>query len=223
MRSGAGTITEVFLTRPGTARITCEPGLIPGPGQYLLADIQDDRAGVLPVPIFPAGMMDGGFLVAAPLPSHWLPGTSLHLRGPLGQGFHLPAAARAVALAALGDTPDRLAALIAPALAQGAAVSLLCDQLPAGLPNDVEIMPASTLPEIGKWADYLALDLPREKIQSISGLLKRSTISDLAQILLTTPMPCGGRGDCGVCAVNINRSYKLICKDGPVFELNLFL
>jgi len=34
------------------------------------------------------------------------------------------------------------------------------------------------------------------------------------------PMPCGGLGDCGLCAVDLKRGWKLACKDGPVFDLN---
>lgn len=223
MQTGKGTLAEVYLERDAAARISCPPGLVPGPGQYLLADLQAEQAAPLPVPVFPAGLADGGFLAAGPLPKNWTPGTSLYLRGPLGRGFSLPPLSRTMALVVLGDTVHRLAALIEPALFQGAAIAMLCDQPPPGLPNDVEIMPVSSLPDVSRWADYIAMDAPREKLQSVPDLLKSSEISGQAQILLSTPMPCGGRGDCGVCAVNIKRGYKLICKDGPVFDLNFFL
>jgi hypothetical protein len=32
-------------------------------------------------------------------------------------------------------------------------------------------------------------------------------------------MPCAGLADCGVCAVELRRGWKLACKDGPVFDL----
>jgi len=223
MQTGYGTVTEIFLEGLATSRISCTPNLIPEPGQYLLADISSERTAPLPVPIFRAGAAEGGFLTATLLPKTWIPGTSLYLRGPLGRGFILPPTSKMVALVVLGDTPNRLAALINPALAQGAAITLLCDQIPTGLPSEVEIMSISSLPEVSRWADYLTLDMPRERVQTVPDLFKSHEFSNQAQILLSTPMPCGGRGDCGVCAVNVKRGFKLICKDGPVFDLKLFL
>ncbi|MCK6583281.1 MAG: hypothetical protein L6Q49_09310 [Anaerolineales bacterium] len=40
-----------------------------------------------------------------------------------------------------------------------------------------------------------------------------------AQILIRAPMPCGGIADCGVCALTIRHDMRLICKEGPVFDL----
>jgi dihydroorotate dehydrogenase electron transfer subunit len=223
MGTGKGTIVEVYFEKNAAARLSCPMGLVPRPGQYLLADIPTDNTCTLPVPIFQAGTIDGGFLAASPLPKAWIPGTSLNLRGPLGNGFKLPPGSRAVALAAFGETTQRLSALIEPAIAQGAAVTLLCEKFPQGLPNEVEIMPLGALKDVAHWADYFALDIPREMTRSLPELFQSINPFGEAQVLVTTPMPCGGRGDCGVCAVSIKRGYKLICKDGPVLDLKLFL
>jgi hypothetical protein len=223
MHTGKGTIIEVYFEKNAAARIACPRGLVPGPGQYLLADASPGMAEILPLAVFPAGLTEGGFLVASPVPKTWTPGTSLHLRGPLGNGFRLPTASRAVALAAFGESIQRVSALIEPAIAQGAAVTLVCGQPPQGLPNEVEIMTLGSLKDVTQWADYFALDLPREMIKSLPELFQSITVSCEAQVLVTAPMPCGGRGDCGVCAVAVKRGYQLICKDGPVLDLNLFL
>ena len=223
MKTGQGVIQEIYFDRNSAARLSCPSVLVPGPGQYLLAEAPDGTTEILPVPIFPAGTTEGGFLLASPLPKAWIPGTSLNLRGPLGNGFRLPTASRAVALAAFGETAQRLSALIESALAQGAAVTLLCAQPPQGLPNEVEIMPLESLKDVTQWADYLAVDLPREMTRTLPELFQSLTVSCEAQVLVTTPMPCGGRGDCGVCAVSMKRGHKLICKDGPVLDLKLFL
>ena len=223
MKTGEGAVQEVYFDRIAAARITCPNGLIPAAGQYLLAEGTLEQPFILPVPVFPSGSADGGFLAAFPFPTSWHPGTSLSLRGPLGNGFNLPAASRSVALVSFGDTVQRLAALIAPAIAQDAAITMISAQPPTGLPNAVEIMPIESLPEALRWADYLALDMPREMVPSLPNLLPINGIVCTAQVLLTSPMPCGGRGDCGVCAVSVKRGYKLICKDGPVFDLKPFL
>jgi dihydroorotate dehydrogenase electron transfer subunit len=222
MKTGTGILNETYLNRNAAGWILCPAGLIPAPGQYLLASNPLDINEILPVPIFPAGSAAGGFLAAPPLPRTWQPGTSLNLRGPLGKGFSLPLSARAVALVAMGETSARLGALLEPALKQRAAVVLLCSTPPHDLPAEVEIMPISSLKEVAAWADYLAFDLPRAAIPTILGSNKDFLYSREAQALITAPMPCGGMGECGVCAVVTKRGPKLACKDGPVFDLKYF-
>lgn len=143
MGTGKGTILEVYFEKNAAARLSCPSSLIPGPGQYLLAEAPVEIAEFPPVAVFSAGSAEDGFLITSPIPKSWTPGTLLNLRGPLGNGFKLPLASRAIALAAFGETTHRLSALIEPAIAQGAAVTLLCAQPPQGLPNEVEIMPSN--------------------------------------------------------------------------------
>ncbi len=216
MRTGTGYIEEIFHGERA-ARLACAANLIPAPGQFVLAWADSEPDAPLPVPVFQSESCTGGFYAGAPLPLAWQPGTVLRLTGPFGRGFHLPPAARRVALAALGATPARLLALIRPALAQGAAVSLLADTLPAAvLPLAVEILPLAALSDISQWADYLALDLPRSALPGLD--LQKLAASLNLEILLETPLPCGGLAECGVCAVRAGRKALLTCKDGPVFE-----
>ena len=72
------------------------------------------------------------------------------LRGPLGHGFHVPATAHRVALAALDQSFGRLLPLIDLALEQGAAVALCGMNLPAHLPSAVEVLPLDALPELAR-------------------------------------------------------------------------
>jgi len=131
-----GRILERFLDgRRAAARIACPRTLIPAPGQYLLAHDPASR-DPLAVPVFSGGSAREGFLAASPLPPGWNPGLALSLRGPLGRGFVLPVSARRVALAALDASPAYLLGLIPLAYAQGAALSLVCDDPPDGLPAE---------------------------------------------------------------------------------------
>jgi dihydroorotate dehydrogenase electron transfer subunit len=160
-------------------------------------------------------------LLAPPLPPTWLPGTALNLRGPFGKGFHLPPAARRMALAALDTHPFRLLPLIAPALAQGMEIALFTPLIPAGLPPQVEVLPIQNLPEAPTWADYLAIDLLQSVLQSLSmrlGLKPRGSLACRAEALVLTAMPCGGMAECGVCAVKTAAGWQSACKDGPVFD-----
>jgi hypothetical protein len=217
-----GRLLELFLDdRRAAARLACPPELVPAPGQYLLAP---DPASndPLAVPVFSAGAAPEGFLAAPPLPRTWSPGMILRLRGPLGRGFALPSSARRVALAAWDAGPAPLLALLAPAFAQNASVSLVCAAPPEGLPDDVEIRPLAAFAEVCTWADYLALVLPRESLPGLRERLGnggRSTVPRVAQALVVAPMPCGGLAECGVCSVIVKKGERLVCKDGPVFDL----
>jgi dihydroorotate dehydrogenase electron transfer subunit len=127
------------------------------------------------------------------------------------------------------------------ALLNGAPVVLVTDLESPDLPPEVEIQPVSALADVAKWADTLAVDLPRESLPGLREKLgtegqARATFArppgptgsagaggpwraGEAQALVITPMPCGGLADCGVCAVTARRGWKMACKDGPVFDL----
>jgi dihydroorotate dehydrogenase electron transfer subunit len=222
MHTSKGCIEEIYFEARRAARLTCPPALVPAPGQYLLAQADAAADAPLAQPVFTAGTTLNGFFAAPPLPANWRPGTELTLRGPFGHGFRLPAAARRVALAAYGSTSSRLLALLEPAFAQNAAIVLLTDQPPQGLPAALEIFPLAALAETTRWADYLALDAPRATLPGLQNMLKPGAPAAsgcVAEILFETPLPCGGLGECGVCAVPLRRGYALACKDGPVFDL----
>lgn len=196
------------------------------PGQYLLAQPVGDCT-VLPQPIFVSGGADRLFDLAARLPPGWLAGARLALRGPLGCGFRLPPTARKVALAALDGCPERLLPLARRSLAQGGDVTLYgSDHLPERLPLAVEALPLSQLHQSLTWADYLALDAPLDLLGELPdrlGLTQGQRCPCPAQVLVVTPMPCGGVAECGVCAVHTTRGWRLACKDGPVFDLEQLL
>jgi len=146
----------------------------------------------------------------------------LQVRGPLGNGFRLPAGAHKVALAAIGCGPERLLPLAELALAHDAAVVLYAASIPENLPADVEIMPLELLGEVVDWADYLALDLAenqRDQWMPALGLGDGQRLPFFGQALVRTPIVCGGTGECGVCAVKTHSGWTLACKDGPVYDL----
>jgi len=197
-------------------RFLCAPELVPAPGQYLLLWPVGGEPAPQPQPVFCSGYAAGGFYAAAPLPVAWQPGQFFGARGPLGKGFHLPAQARKVALAALGTSCARLLPLLEAAQKQGAEICLLAGLPPqTPLPPEVEVLPLSALAETASWADYLALDLPVSALQepSTSALLARAD-----EFLIHTPLLCGGLAECGVCGLRLGEEWKLACQDGPVFQ-----
>ena len=219
MHTGTEQILELILQDGNRyVRVSCPANLIPAPGQYLLAS--DGSDSTLPLPLYRTDSAFQGFVAAAPVSAAWNPGLILHLRGPLGRGFSLPLAARRVGLVALDDSPVRLRGLVRPALNQEAAIVLVGGSASDGLPDEVEVQPLSALPDILKWADYLAFDVARENLLPLQERIGRQPLSAIwgAQVLVGTPVPCGGIADCGVCAITLNSEWKLGCKDGPVFD-----
>lgn len=220
MHTGKGQVVELILRdRLRHARLTCHVNLIPAPGQYLLANDESDSP--LPVPIFYTDSAPQGFIAAAPVPGSWNPGREIYLRGPLGQGFMLPSSARKVALVAFDDSHARLQGLIQPVSSQGAAVVLLSDSKLDNLPDEVEVQPVSALSEVIEWADYVAFDVARENLSELRKRFFKGMQAKFpfdAQILVRTPVPCGGIAECGVCAVTVTSGWKMVCKDGPVLD-----
>ena len=221
MRTGHGEIAEIlYVDSLPAARILCPEHLIPAPGQYLLS--RSDSDSLLPVPVFLTSSFPRGFICAPPIPPSWTPGKRVILRGPLGHGFTLPKSAQRVALIAFDGSPRRVLSLLESALKQNASVTLVCDSFPDDLSLQVEAQPLSALREVFAWADYAAMDAAREslpKLKEMFGLRKQLPASREAQILIHTPMPCGGIAECGICAVSVKSHWKMACKDGPVFDL----
>jgi hypothetical protein len=219
-----GFVTELnLLDGQPAARITCPRGSIPAPGQYVLAH-QDASDSPLADALFPARSFDDGFLAVPPAPDLWRPGIRVHLRGPLGHGFSLPATARRVALIAYDTAPWRILPLLDFAFKQDASVTLVCANPPDDLPFQVEVQPLSALAEVCRWADYVAADAARESLPGfIENMPDGGQGAARSDVLVRVPMPCGGLAQCGACAVKMRRETLLACEDGPVFPLNLLI
>ena len=222
MHTGKGQVIELILQNGHRhARISCPTNLIPSSGQYLLSGLVSS-SDLLPVPLFSTESTPWGFTACAPIPQTWTPGTSIYLRGPLGHGFELPTSAKKVALVPFWVPPSCLKSLIPPALKQGAGVVLVCNSPEERLPDDVEIQPVSAIGDVLMWADYTAFEVFRESLPEFGewlGSKNQVLVKNETQVLVHTPIPCGGVAECGVCATMTKSSWKLACKDGPVFEL----
>lgn len=205
------------------ACIVCPASAIPFAGQYLLASDLDDPDVVLGTPIFAVEKSQPGFWAAPLYPAAWEPGTNLDLVGPLGHGFDLPRNIQRLGLVTLGETVSRLMPLVhLNAQAQG-GMTLFTDLTLPTLPAALEVYPLTSLKETLDWPDFMALDVPLTRLAELRAVLGLSYGEGLpcaAQVLITTPIPCAGMAQCGVCAVPARRGWKLACEDGPVFDLN---
>jgi hypothetical protein len=225
MRQYKGRITEIRLDAQGrpAAWIACPSRSIPAAGQYVRAHSLDDLNAALGTWLFPGEMSAGGFLALQPMPPSWNLGTQLDLWGPLGKGFVLPQGLQRMALASLSDTAARLLPLIEVGVQIDCSVTLFTDAPLVQLPPSVEVYPLNLLPEALDWPQFLALDVPQERLSALRpalGLEAGQSLPCAVQALVIAPMPCTGLSECGVCAVPARRGWKLVCKDGPVFDLD---
>ncbi|MBN1668536.1 MAG: hypothetical protein JW862_15685 [Anaerolineales bacterium] len=225
MRSIHGSIHAVYHLSSGerAAQLNLAPAYQPAPGQYLQVGEMTGPQAAHSQLLFPFGLADErhGQLLG-PIPDHWIPGTRLELRGPLGKGFQLPASGLRLGLATLGSSPSRLLPLIPNALQTGSDLVLFSEPPYPELPAAVEIQPLAALPENLVWADLLLLALPVEELPNLRRQLNlepHQRVPGRIQVLIEIPMPCAGLGECGVCAISARRGYYLACQDGPVFDL----
>lgn len=223
MAHGKGTIIELRLEAEGIGgKIACPAALRPIPGQFLAAS-SPESSEALPVILYPIGFERGLLDVSGPFPAGWKVGMELHLRGPLGRGFHAPDTTRRLALASLNRPPTRLLPLAYHFLARGAAVAVYADELPLELPPEIEILPAELLPEAPQWADFLALETAHRDLpyaRAWLGLAPHQRPGCPTQVLVITSLPCTGLADCGICAVRTRNGWSRACQDGPVYDFN---
>ena len=214
-------ITElVQINRENCVRLETRNLSDPRPGQFLRAyGIDGDE--LLPTLLFPC---DDKGLFCGDIPGHWLPGCEIHLRGPRGNGFHLPPLAKKIALMtfdAIGV--NRLLPLAGQALSTGGEVTLLSNLPLDDLAPEVELLSMDELNPILKWADYLAAALVPESIDHVNQILASGYNRSRAlqvEVMLHTPMVCDENSACGVCGISTTHGWKLACKDGPVFDLD---
>jgi dihydroorotate dehydrogenase electron transfer subunit len=204
-------------------QVKTQPYLQPIAGQFFQAFTADSQ-DLLPTLLYPCRVSSTELLLCGDIPKSWAPGTDLHLRGPRGNGFHLPPLTRRVALTTLDQCHvNRLLALADAALANRAEVSLFTNQHPSDLAPEIEVLSLDELIQAKDWADYLAAVLPPGQVKTFRNGLQltagRKTPFS-AEIMLELPMICDESSACGVCAVVTNRGWRLACKDGPVFALD---
>jgi len=220
MRTYPGRVAEVQLhLGEASVLIACPPEVVPATGKYLLAV---HEGSIQATPLFLADSWSQGFLAAPPYPGSWRPGSELSLFGPLGQSFHLPADIQRLALIALGDTNARLLPLASSSRSDRYSITLFSDAPLAELPPDLEAYPLQDLQESLSWADFYAVEAPLDRLESLVEHFSNTAQGLPAlrgQVLVQACMPCSTLGECGVCAVKVKRSWKLTCKDGPVFDL----
>lgn len=166
------------------------------------------------------------------------PGDTLSIFGPLGKGYRLDPRSQNVLLVAGGLGVAAVMALADQAIAAGKAVTLLQGARTAAklfphhlLPPEVEAVSATDdgsaghhgyvtdlLPAYISWADQVFACGPNPMFASMAEVMRRLRSRKPVQALLEERMGCG-TGVCYGCAVFTRKGVRLVCKDGPRFEL----
>ena len=180
--------------------------------------------------------------------TQWLsrrqPGDRIFAYGPLGRGYAVRREAGNLLLVAGGIGVAPLVWLADEQVARGRHVTLIQGARSAGglfpahlLPPEVEVIAVTEdgsagrrglvtdlVPEYLSWADQLFVCGPNAMSRALAEVVRRSEGEGArrrrkpVQVLLEEVMPCG-TGICYGCGITTRKGVKLVCKDGPRFEL----
>ena len=174
--------------------------------------------------------------------TRWLasrkPGDAVFCWGPLGRGYEPAAASRHLLLVAGGIGVAPLVWLADEAVARGQSVTLVlggrsAEQIfPASkLPAEVEVVITTEDGSLGRkglateafvdhleWCDEAFACGPNAMLRALAETMRSGSARRPVQALLEENMGCG-TGICYGCAVETRRGMRLVCKDGPMFDL----
>jgi dihydroorotate dehydrogenase electron transfer subunit len=174
--------------------------------------------------------------------TQWLsrrqPGDSIFVYGPLGRGCAVRRGAGNLLLVAGGIGVAPLVWLADEQVARGRQVTLIQGARSAGglfpahlLAPEVEVVAVTEdgsmgqrglvtdlVPHYLSWADQVFACGPNAMFRALADLMRRCGSRKPVQVLLEEVMPCG-TGICYGCGIMTRMGVKLVCKDGPRFEL----
>lgn len=178
--------------------------------------------------------------------THWLarrrPGDRVYAWGPLGNGYKVGRTSKNLLLVGGGIGIAPLVWLAEDAVARGKSVTMVIGARNANLvypsrllPAEVEVVVTTDDGSVGRkgfvtgpfgelleWCDQAFACGPTPMFRAMADVARASKVRRSVQALLEERMGCG-TGICYGCAVEARvrggRAMKLVCKDGPRFEL----
>ena len=165
-------------------------------------------------------------------------GSILDLLGPMGHGWSIRPTVRNLLLVSEGTMIASLTYLAQTALEQELAVALVAaceseDEVypPALLPPEVEYHIVTKDGSTGQhgdvqsvlgtylpWADAACFCVAPETSVALYAHFERLRLKHFAQGAVLRPLVCGN-GVCLTCNVETRSGPKLVCRDGPIFDL----
>ncbi len=175
------------------------------------------------------------------LATRW-PGDRVYAWGPLGRGYQVGRSSHNLLLVAGGIGVAPLVWLADDAVTRGLNVTMVVGGRSSAhifpsalLPREVEVVVTTddgsagrrgfaTEPfgELLEWCDQAFACGPAPMFAAMGAIARRARVRRSVQVLLEERMGCG-TGICYGCAVEVRirggRAMKLVCKDGPRFDL----
>jgi len=219
------------------------------PGRFLMIHCGDADEPLLPRPMsfhrFRDSQSERQFAILYDVRGRgtaWLstrkPGDGLTNFGPLGRGYAINPDAQNLLLVGGGLGMAALIALADQAIVAGKSITLLQGARTAVklyptdlLPPEVEALSATDdgsaghhgyvtdlIPQHLSWADQIFACGPTPMFAAMANVIREARSRKPAQALLEERMGCG-TGICYGCAVFTRKGVRLVCKDGPRFEL----
>lgn len=165
-------------------------------------------------------------------------GAELDLLGPLGHGWTLRSTTRNVLLVSEDTAITALPFLAQVALEQECTVTLVSQVRsaaevypPALLPQEVEYHIvtadgssgqqgdlATLLAPYVQWADAAFCSVSHETLLTLYARFERLRSKNFAQGTVLRPFVCGS-GACFACSIEVRSGQRLVCRDGPIFDL----
>jgi dihydroorotate dehydrogenase electron transfer subunit len=169
-------------------------------------------------------------------------GDRIYAWGPLGTGYRIGRASKNLLLVGGGIGIAPLVWLADEAVAQGRSVTLVIGARSAAhvfptslLPREAEVIittddgstgrkgfATEPFAELLEWCDQAFVCGPTPMFRAMAEVSRRSKTRRSVQALLEERMGCG-TGICYGCAVQVRvrggRAMRLVCKDGPRFEI----
>ncbi len=236
MRETEGIVERVWRVAPDIQRLELrvEDSLrYLEAGQTLLAEgVSYLREQWLPIEVSPRTL-----IVERLMDSTYMPGHTVSLLGPIGNGFPWNAGLqKRLLLIAYDSYPTPLLMLAQKALSQNASVALVLlgkarDYPASALPSAIEVIPGH---DAAQWPDQNSTLVWADQIFAVAGdAFANDHFSELFQMVKTLkmsvpaqffygvylpPMPCG-TGACMACMVRCKTTHKLACIDGSAFDL----
>ncbi len=170
------------------------------------------------------------------------PGDQVYCWGPLGRGYQIGRNSKNLLLVAGGIGVAPLVWLADDAVARGLNVTMVIGARSAEhvypsrlLPPEVEVivttddgsagrrgLATEPFAELLEWCDQAFACGPNVMFRAMAGIVRRAKVRRSVQVLLEERMGCG-TGICYSCAVEVRvrggRAMKLVCKDGPRFDI----
>jgi dihydroorotate dehydrogenase electron transfer subunit len=170
------------------------------------------------------------------------PGDRVYCWGPLGLGYEIARAANNLLLVAGGIGVAPLVWLAEDAVAAGKNVTMIVGGRSAAhifpsklLPQQVEVVVTTDDGSVGRkgfattpfgelleWCDQAFACGPTPMFRALADVTRKSRLRRPVQVLLEERMGCG-TAICYGCAVEVRvrggRQMKLVCKDGPRFDV----